>query len=55
MKAKKLSLNVKKTELMIFDSNRKKVDESVKFKLGGKRLLPSDSVNYLSIVLDKHL
>lgn len=55
LKANRLSLNVNKTELMIFHSNTQKVDESVKFKLDGKRLLPSDSVKYLGILLDNYL
>ena len=55
LKANRLSLNVNKTELMTFHSNTHKVDESVKFKLDGKRLLPSDSVKYLGILLDNYL
>ena len=38
---------------MIFHSNIKIFDESVKFKFDRKRL-PSDSVKYLGILLDKH-
>ena len=38
LKANKLSLNVTKTELIIFHSSSKKIDHSLKFKLDGKRL-----------------
>ena len=55
LKANKLSLNVKKTELMIFHSNTKTIDQSVKFKLDGRRLNPSNTVKYLGVLLDPHL
>ena len=40
LKANKLSLNVKKTELIIFHPKNTKLGCSVKFKLIGKRLNP---------------
>ena len=55
LKANKLSLNVKKTELMIFRPSKKKIDKSIKFKLDGKRLFPTESVKYLGVLLDEHL
>ena len=55
MKANKLSLNVKKTELIIFRQKKKPLDHSVKFKLNGKRLLPTSSVRYLGVFFDEHL
>ena len=55
LKANNLLSNVKKTEPVIFHSNTKKVDESIEFKLDWKRLLPSDSIKNLGILLDKHL
>ena len=47
LKASKLSLNVKKTELIIFHSKKTKLDYSVKFKRNGKRLNPISTVKYL--------
>ena len=38
LKANKLSLNVKKTDLIIFYPKNTKLDYSVKFKLNGRRL-----------------
>ena len=38
LKANKLSLNVKKTELLTFHHKNTKLDYSVKFKLSGKEL-----------------
>ena len=46
LKANKLSLNVKKTELINFDQ-KKPLDHSVKFKLNRERLFPTSSVKYL--------
>ena len=55
LKAKKLSLNVKKTELIIFHPKKTKLDCSVKFKLNGKILNPISTVKYFGILLDEHL
>ena len=55
LKANKLSLNVKKTELVIFHPKNTKLDYSVKFKLKWRRLTPISTVKYLGILLDEHL
>ena len=55
LKANKVSLNVKKTELIIFRQNKNPLHHSVKFKLNGKRLFPTSSVKYLGVFLDEHL
>ena len=54
LKVNKLSLNKKKTELLIFRSTKLKIN-SFKFKLDGKRLVPTKSVKYLGVLLDEHL
>ena len=54
-KANNTSLNIKKTDLAIFRSRKLKIDSSFKFKLGGKRLVPTKSVKYLGVLLDEHL
>ena len=54
MKANKLSLNVKKTEL-IFRQNKKPLDHSVNFKLNDIRLFPISSFKYFGVFLDEHL
>ena len=46
---------MKKTELVIFKHQRKKLDSPVKIKLSCKRLYPSKSVKYLGIKIDKNL
>ena len=55
LKANKLSLNFTKTELIIFHSSSKKIDQNFKFKLDGKRLTPTSTVKYLGVLLDNHL
>ena len=47
LKANKLSLNAKKSELMIFHPKNTKLDYSVKFKLIERRLIPISTVKYL--------
>ena len=49
LKADKFSLNIKKTELIIFHPKNTKVDYSVKFKT------PISTVKYLGVLLDEHL
>ena len=55
LKANKLSLNVKKTEFVIFGPKKFKTDPSFKLKLEGKRLVPTHFVKYLSVLNDEHL
>ena len=55
LNANKIALNVKKTELVIFKHQRKKLDSPIKIKLNCKRLYPSKSVKYLGIKTDENL
>ena len=55
LNANKISLNVKKTELVIFKSKRKQFDGEIKLKLSRKRLFPTDSVKYLGVKIDGNL
>ena len=55
LNANKISLNVKKTEMVIFKSKQKKFKSDLKMKLRGKRLYPTESVNYLSVKIDTNL
>ena len=51
----KISLNVEKTELVIFKSPRKVLSDEIKIKLTEKRLYPSNSVKYLGGRIDNFL
>ena len=55
LNANRISLNVKKTELVVFKHQRKKLDSPIKIKLSRKRLYPSKSVKYLGIKIDENL
>ena len=55
MIANKLSLNVKKTELIIFRRKAANIDYGTEFKLDVKTLTPVNTVKYLGILLDEHL
>ena len=53
--ANKISINVKKTELVIFKHKKKKLEFPIKTKLSRKRLYPSKSVKYLGVKIDENL
>ena len=55
LNANKISLNVKKTELVICKSKQKQFDGEIKLKLSRKRLFPTDSVKYLGVKIDGNL
>ena len=55
LNANKISLNVKKTEMVILNSKQKKFDGDLKMKLCGKRLYPTESVKYLGVKIDANL
>ena len=56
LKANRLSLNIKKSKLIIFQSKSKKVDfTSFSIKLEGSKLKPSKYVKYLGIFIDENL
>ena len=55
LNANKISLNVSKTELIIFKPRIKKADFDLKSKLNGKRIHPNKSVKYLGINIDESL
>ena len=55
LNAKKISLNVKKTELVIFKHNNRRLECPIKMKLSKKRLYPSKSVKYLGVKTDENL
>ena len=55
LNANKISLNVKKTEIVIFKSKQKKLEGDLKIKFCGKRLYPTESVKYLGVKIDTNL
>ena len=55
LNANKISLNVKKTELVIFKHKNKKLEYPMKIKLSRKRLYPPKSVKCLGVKIDEKL
>ena len=56
LNANRISLNISKTEFIIFRKRSKPVcSESLKIKINGVRLYPSTSIKYLGILIDEHL
>ena len=55
LNANKVSLNVKKPELVVFQSKHKQFDGEMKLKLSCKRLFPTDSARYLGVKIDGNL
>ena len=55
LNANKVSLSVKKTEMIIFKFKLKKLEGDLKIKLCGKRLHPTESVKYLGLKIDANL
>ena len=55
LNANKISLNVSKTELIMFKPRMKKVHFDLKLKLNRKRLYPTKSVKYLGIKIYESL
>ena len=52
LRANRISLNASKTELIIFRDPRKKINEELRFKINGKKLVPCKSVKYLGVFID---
>ena len=55
LNANRISMNVKKTELVTFKHQRKKLDSQIKIKFSRKKLYPSKSVKYLGTKIDENL
>ena len=55
LNANRISLNVAKTEIVIFRRKKKHLDCDLNLKLCGKKLKPSNYVRYLCIYLDEYL
>ena len=55
LQANFISLNTKKTELLIFHHPNKVLNFDLNVKLNGKKLFPTNFVKYLGVLVDKHL
>ena len=55
LKANKISLNVSKTEILVFHHVNKTINYDLRIKLDGKRIYPSKYVKYLGLLIDSKL
>ena len=51
----RISLNVSKTEFIIFRHPNKQINFDLKIRINGKRLFPSKHIKYLGLQIDDHL
>ena len=50
--ANRLSINVSKTEFIIFKPPKKPLNQNIVLKLNGKRIVESLKITYLGVILD---
>ena len=55
LNANEISLNINKTEVIIFRRKKKQLDCDLNLKVCGKKIKPSNYVRYLGIYLDEYL
>ena len=55
LNANRISLNASKTEYVLFKSPRKPLNYDFRLSINGRRLLPSNSIKYLGVLLDSDL
>ena len=55
LRANKISLNVNKTEIVVFRSPTKQIYKNLNFRLSGQKIEPNRCTKYLGVIIDKHL
>ena len=55
VRANKLSLNTKKTEIIIIKPRNKMITKHLNFRLSGQKIKPTNQVKYLDVILQKDL
>ena len=54
LRANRISLNVSKTEIVLFRTKNKKINRKLNFRLSGQKITPTTHTKYLGIILDQH-
>ena len=55
LRANRISLNVKKTDIVIFKPKQKIITKNLNFRISGQKILPTSSTKYLGLILDENL
>ena len=54
-RANRISLNVTKTEIILFRSCRTKITKKINFRISGLKIKTKTQTKYLGVILDEHL
>ena len=55
LRANRISLNVDKTEIILFRPKRKTITKKLNFRISGQKINIGTQTKYLGLVLDEHL
>ena len=55
LRANKISLNVSKTEIVIFKSYSNRITKHLNFRLSGQIIIPKNHTKYIEIIIDEHV
>ena len=55
LRANRISLNVDKTEMIIFQPKEKDITKKLNFRIAGQQIYISKQLNYLGLMLDESL
>ena len=55
LRANKISLNVNKTEIVVFRSPTKQIYKNLNFRLSRQKIEPKCYTKYLGVITDEHL
>ena len=55
LRSNKISLNTKKTEIVIFRPKRKTINKNLNFRISGQQIKTTNNVKYLGLQLNEHL
>ena len=55
LRANKISLNISKTEKVVFRSPTKQIYKNLNFRLSGQKTEPKRCTKYLGVIIDEHL
>ena len=54
LRANRISLNVSKTEIVLFRPKNKKINKKLNYRLSGEKIIPTTHTRYLGIIIDQH-
>ena len=55
LRANKISLNTKKTELVLFKTKNKKINKNLNFRISDQKITPVKHIKYLGVKIDENL